>query len=378
MRTVASRDRSAPDVVRVWLLGGFRVSVGDRKGDASTWRLRKAASLIKLLALAPGHRLQRDRAMDLLWPESGRKSASNNLRQILHATRRTLIPDPTQGSRYLASEDESLVLCPEGDLWVDVDAFEEAAAIARRAREPGAYRAAIELYAGELLPEDRYEEWTEERRETLRQTRLRLLVELARLHEERGEIGPAIETLGEAVTHEPTDEQAHASLMRLYALSGREAEALLQYGRLEEVLARDLGAEPAASSRVLREEIASGRLVSKGREEDERTLSETPTGIGLHNLPAPRSSFVGREQEMLELKRALAMTRLLTLTGVGGSGKTRLGLEVARDLPSSTNIPRFSCACGNRVRLSGPRPPAHGSSRQHPTLHPPCSKGTWR
>ena len=175
MRTVASRDRSAPDVVRVWLLGGFRVSVGERKVDESTWRLSKAASLIKLLTLAPGHRLHRERAMDLLWPESGKKSASNNLRQILHATRRALIPDPAQGSRYLASEDESLVLCPEGDLWVDVDAFEEAAAIARRAREPGAYRAAIELYAGELLPEDRYEEWTQESRETLGQTRLRLL-----------------------------------------------------------------------------------------------------------------------------------------------------------------------------------------------------------
>jgi predicted ATPase/DNA-binding CsgD family transcriptional regulator len=51
-----------------------------------------------------------------------------------------------------------------------------------------------------------------------------------------------------------------------------------------------------------------------------------------HNLPAPRSSFVGREQEMEEVKRELAMTRLLTLTGVGGSGKTRLALEVARDL----------------------------------------------
>src|SRR5215212_10351631 len=51
-----------------------------------------------------------------------------------------------------------------------------------------------------------------------------------------------------------------------------------------------------------------------------------------HNLPAPRSSFVGREQEMLEVKRELEMTRLLTLTGVGGSGKTRLALEVARDL----------------------------------------------
>ena len=57
--------------VRIGLLGGFSVTVGDRKVDESAWRLRKAASLIKLLALAPGHRLHRERAMDLLWPESG-------------------------------------------------------------------------------------------------------------------------------------------------------------------------------------------------------------------------------------------------------------------------------------------------------------------
>ena len=58
-------------VVRIGLLGGFSVTVGDRKVDESAWRLRKAASLIKLLALAPGHRLHRERAMDLLWPELG-------------------------------------------------------------------------------------------------------------------------------------------------------------------------------------------------------------------------------------------------------------------------------------------------------------------
>ena len=51
-----------------------------------------------------------------------------------------------------------------------------------------------------------------------------------------------------------------------------------------------------------------------------------------HNLPAARSSFVGRERDMLEVERELATTRLLTLTGAGGSGKTRLALEVARDL----------------------------------------------
>ena len=155
--------------VRIGLLGGFSVTVGDRKVDESAWRLRKAASLMKLLALAPGHRLHRERAMDLLWPESGKKAASNNLRQTLHSPAEPSIPTQQIASRYLILSGEQLVMCPEGQLWVDVEAFEEAADTARRSKDPAAYRAAIELYAGELLPEDRYEEWAESRRQELRQ-----------------------------------------------------------------------------------------------------------------------------------------------------------------------------------------------------------------
>ena len=69
---------------------------------------------------------------------------------------------------------------------MDVETFEEAAVTARRSRDPIAFRAAIELYSGELLPEDRYEEWAEVRRQQLRRTFLSLLIELARLCEERG------------------------------------------------------------------------------------------------------------------------------------------------------------------------------------------------
>jgi DNA-binding SARP family transcriptional activator len=140
--------------VRVWLLGGFRISVGPRTIEHDQWRLRKAAASVKLLALTPGHSLHREQAMDTLWPDSSRKAVSNNLRQTLHAARRAL--DPSLGSQYLVSEEKQLLLCPQGELWVDVDAFEEAAATARRARDPAAYRAALELYAGELLPGDRY------------------------------------------------------------------------------------------------------------------------------------------------------------------------------------------------------------------------------
>lgn len=316
-----------PEAVRIGLLGGFRVSVGSCEIEAGAWRLRKAASLVKLLALTPGYSLHREQAMDLLWPDLGRKAASNSLRQALHAARRAL--GPATGSQYIYSAGESLVLCPESDLWVDVKAFEDAVVAARRTGEPAALRAAVELYAGDLLPEDRYEPWTQERRQGLRTTYLALLVGLAGVYEEGGEYVRGIEVLQRAVAEEPTEEEAHAGLMRLYALSGRPSEALAQYGRLRESLASGLGAEPGAAIVRLREEISAGR---SPQSPPTARPAAAPPADNRHNLPAPRTSFVGREREMVEVKRALAMTRLLTLTGAGGSGKTRLALEMARDL----------------------------------------------
>jgi predicted ATPase/DNA-binding SARP family transcriptional activator/DNA-binding CsgD family transcriptional regulator len=318
--------------VRLRLLGGFSVSVGSRTIEGSAWRLRKAASLIKLLALSPGHRMHREQVMDVLWPDLGSRAAANNLRHVLHVARRRFDPDPNTAARYLTLQGDQLALCPGEQLWVDMEAFEEAAAAARRSQDPAAYRTAIELYAGDLLPEDRYEEWAEARREEVRRLHLALLVELASLYEERGEHGPAVEALRRVEAEEPTLEKAHAGLMRLYAISERRGEAMAQYGRLCEVLSgKKLGVEPSSATRRLRNEIAAGEFPPP------LPLPTAPPREGSldtakHNLPAPRTSFVGREREMIEVKRALAMARLLTLTGSGGSGKTRLALEMARDL----------------------------------------------
>jgi len=313
--------------VRVWLLGGFWVSVGSKTIEQDQWRLRKAASLVKLLAVALGHRIHREQVMNLLWPDLGRNAASNNLRRVLHTARKVL--DSATGSLYLASQDESLMLCPGGQLWVDAEAFAESAVSARRSRDPSAYRAAIELYAGELLPDDRYEEWAENRRGQLRRLYVELLVELTGLYEERGEYGQAAERLQRALSEEPTNEEAHAGLMRLYALSGRRGEALTQYERLSETLSGRLGTAPGVTTRALREKIAAGRFQST---QHTAPLREEPSYAGKHNLPEPRTNFVGREREMVEVKGMLAMTGLLTLTGTGGCGKTRLALEVAREL----------------------------------------------
>ncbi len=153
-----------PEVVRISLLGGFWVSVGSRVIEEDEWRLRKAASLVKLLALAPGHRMHREQAMELLWPGLDRKAAANNLHQALHFARRALEPEAAASSHLLRLHDELLELCPNNALWVDVEAFEEAARRARRSGEPAAYTSALDLYAGDLLPEDLYEGWAEERR----------------------------------------------------------------------------------------------------------------------------------------------------------------------------------------------------------------------
>jgi predicted ATPase/DNA-binding SARP family transcriptional activator/DNA-binding CsgD family transcriptional regulator len=308
--------------------------------------LRKARSLLKLLALAPGHRLHREQVMEALWPKLGIHKSANNLHQIVHALRRALEPSAlatsssaVASSGYLLLRDEQLTLCPDSPLWVDVEAFEQTAATARHAMEPQAFRAAIDLYAGELLPEDRYEPWVEQRRAQLRELYLSLLLELGALLEERREFGEAIDVLGRIVAEEPTHEGAHVGIMRLHALSGRRREALSQYERLREALYKEFGTEPEAAATSLQQEIWAGTFPHSSdslpagfpaRVEEARSASGGPSRR--HNLPLERTSFVGRERKTLEVKRLLAMTRLLTLTGAGGCGKTRLALKVTRDL----------------------------------------------
>ena len=88
MRMDAKGTSERLEALRIRLLGGFEVSVGARTIQEGDWHLRKAANLIKLLALASGNRLHREQLMYTLWPELGLSAASNNLRQTVHSARR--------------------------------------------------------------------------------------------------------------------------------------------------------------------------------------------------------------------------------------------------------------------------------------------------
>ena len=214
--------------VSIRLLGGFSAAVEGEPVGPRAWRLKKARELVKLLALAPGHRLHREQAMDALWRDHGPSAAANNLYQAVHAARRVL------GQETIAVSDEVVSL--SDGVEVDVDRFEQAAALARRERTASACRAALALYPGALLPENRYDDWAEDRRQHL--------------------------------------EELHESLSR--------------------------------------------------------ELAGLPSVAGSGGLPADASSFIGRGHELSELRSVLGRTRLLTLTGTGGAGKTRLALELAR------------------------------------------------
>ena len=138
-------------VVRIRLFGSFAVA-GDSEPPADAWRLRKAKSLVKLLALSPGRRLHREQVMELLWPDRDPEAAANNLHQALYVARRALAAVGADASTILPLREDMLILAPDGEVEVDVDRFRSAAA---RARETGAladHVEALRRYGGELLP----------------------------------------------------------------------------------------------------------------------------------------------------------------------------------------------------------------------------------
>ena len=97
-------------MVRISLLGGFAVQVDGTDIPEDAWRLRKARSLVKLLALAPSHVLHRERACELLWPDRDAQASSNNLHQVLYAARRALEAGGADGAAVIALRDDVLSL----------------------------------------------------------------------------------------------------------------------------------------------------------------------------------------------------------------------------------------------------------------------------
>jgi DNA-binding SARP family transcriptional activator len=243
----------------VELLGGFRV---ERIGVAQpiVWQRRTARSLTKLLAAHPRHSLHRDEILELFWPDVPAKSALNRFGQALHAARRAFEPElrPRQSSAYLRMTESVLSLETE-HVVIDADHFQRLAESALGRGDEEAYESALAAYGGELLPEDRYDDWCAERRSFLAELRIRLLVELAGALEGRGDRSAAADPLREVLRSDPTREDVHRRLIMLYAGTGSRDQAVRQFQSCREALQRELGLLPAEPTRALYDEVLADR-----------------------------------------------------------------------------------------------------------------------
>jgi len=256
----------AASLLEIGLLGRFRIVIDGVAVEDRAWTRRKSKTLIKLLALQPLHQLHREQVMEFLWPEQEPEAALNNLHKTIHAARRALDPNLKAGadSQFILTQGQQVLLRAPGGVRIDVEEFERRASEALRASDPAAGESALELYEGDLLSEDLYEDWAAARREQLRMLHEQLLGHLARLHEARGSHPQSIERWNQLVAANPSNEGAHRNLMRLYVVAGSRHQALQQYQLCRDVLRRELDLEPERATIALYEQIVAerGQLLS--------------------------------------------------------------------------------------------------------------------
>jgi DNA-binding SARP family transcriptional activator len=267
----------------VSVLGRFEVAVDGQAVPVNAWRSRRAADVVKILALAPGSAMHREQVMAALWPELGSDAAAANLRKAVHYARRAIGDEEVIRS-------ESGVLTLRAD--VDATRFLAAADTADTAGDPEQCQHAAALYTGELLPADRYEEWLEEPRRRMRERYLALL---------RG-----ARQWDRVLAHDPTDELAHRELMRAHLLAGRRRDAIRQFERLRAALREHIGVGPDRETIALYEQV----LAAEGApppEPSQRAAVLIATGlVHLNRLEFDDAERLARQARELALDAGLA------------------------------------------------------------------------
>jgi DNA-binding SARP family transcriptional activator/class 3 adenylate cyclase len=373
--------------LQILTLGTFRVVGNGRPVPDGRWGRRKARQLFKCLITRPGRRLTRDDAYELFWPESD--AAPNNLRVAIHAVRQAVESTGLAGlDNLLVLDHDGLAMRPEGAVWVDADAFEQLLAQARRASEPAPFlEAAADLYRGDYLPDDLFEDWSVARRESLRRQWTDLQLELGRVRELRDDVEGAVSALQRLLDADSCHEQAANDLMLVLARHGRRPDALRVFQRLADALRRELGVEPSDDVRETRRKIVDGEVAAEVRRRRELVRPTVPAehlagadlGLGSpvqlsetspepRDAPRPAIAFqpgypfpspellVGRQREQLWLRQALDRGRTEGRTFVigapAGAGKSTIAGLLVREARARG----FLCLAGGTFYQESPIP----------------------
>ena len=307
--------------LRITLFGPFAVQVDGH--PLPRLRSQKEQWLLALLTLRANRPVERDWLAGTLWSESTESQAAYNLRRSLSNLRQAL---GTQAARLLSPSVHTLQF-DLSEASVDVLNFDQAIAQG----EPSSLENAVSLYGGALL-EGCTEGWAVAERRTREQAYLNALETLAAHAMAHREPAAAVDLLRRVVSVEPLRESAQRALMAALSASGDQAAAILVYRDLRLLLRRELNAEPDPETSAL-----FARIRTTARSQAQPVASApnvlvTPPSAAFRPLPSPLTSLVGREHEITEISACLHSARLVMLTGSGGVGKTRLAIEVARQM----------------------------------------------
>jgi predicted ATPase len=306
----------------------------------------KVRALLLVLVLAPERAQTRAALCALLWPELAEKAARNNLSQTLTNLRKVFRGD---GEPFILATNEAIQINPSTNIALDIDVhrFENLIEACEGHTHPHWHtcvactqrlQAAMQLYTADFLAEFSlpdsapFEEWAHAQRERLRQRALTALDRLMRAAEWRSQHTQAIEFARRQIAIDPLNEASHRELIRLLAHNGQLAAANNQYDSLCRTLSSELGVEPEEATRKL--------FAQANADASKLPSRQAPPSF----LPAPPSALIGREADTENLAELLrnGQSRLITLTGPAGVGKTRLAIHVAHQL-------RFEYADGVHV-----------------------------
>jgi len=272
----------------------------------------KAQALLFYLAVT-GQTHTRPALAGLLWADMPEDDALMNLRQVLTNLRK-LVGDHLTITRQTVSFNR------DSDYWLDVEAFQAGGEIASDGGDIEKVRQAVDLYRGDLLAGfyvrdgQAFEEWVLTQQARLRELALETLQKLTAYFVRKGDYRNGIAYSRRLLALEPWHEEVHRRLMLLLARSGQRSAALAQFQTCRQVLAEELGVEPATETLALYHRIQAAQTAQRP------------------NLPRQLTSFIGRQTELAKIQHLLLDEpdcRLLTLVGPGGIGKTRLALAAA-------------------------------------------------
>jgi DNA-binding SARP family transcriptional activator len=246
--TKSGQAPDAPFALTVYCLGPFRTYNNEQLIEK--WPGQKCKSIFKYMIIHRKRPIHQEILMDLFWRDADPASARRNLYQAIYSLRQALHNDGPDFP-YILCEESCYHLNPDIGLWVDSEAFASHYQTGQRLEREGhlhkaveAYALAENLYEGEFLLEDRYEDWTLIHREDLKYMHLDILARLSQYYFDQAQFAMCIAFCQKILAQDNCREDAHRRLMRCYLHQGQRHLALRQYHLCAEALKRELNVPP--------------------------------------------------------------------------------------------------------------------------------------